>query len=140
MFPLPISTWIMIGLASMAMAGFGYGRYWHNEYYEFKTAVEVEGKKQEVRNEGIVKQQKLVNGAIEDEYKAKLAAVHNYYSSGSVGMQHPGSSSSAMPSISNPAGKPNEAASYPVLAEQCAGTTLQVNSLQKWILQQVDIK
>ena len=37
MFPLPISSYLMIGLAVVAMAGIGYGRYEHNAFEEYKT-------------------------------------------------------------------------------------------------------
>ena len=37
MFPLPISSYLMIGLAVEAMAGIGYGRYEHNVFEEYKA-------------------------------------------------------------------------------------------------------
>ena len=37
MFPLPISSYLMIGLAVIAMAGIGYGRYEHNAFEEYKA-------------------------------------------------------------------------------------------------------
>ena len=37
MFPLPISFYLMIGLAVLAMAGIGYGRYEHNAFEEYKA-------------------------------------------------------------------------------------------------------
>ena len=37
MFPLPISSYLMIGLAVVAMAGIGYGRYEHNVFEEYKA-------------------------------------------------------------------------------------------------------
>ena len=37
MFPLPISSYLMIGLAIVAMAGIGYGRYEHNAFEEYKA-------------------------------------------------------------------------------------------------------
>jgi len=37
MFPLPISSYLMIGLAVIAMAGIGYGRYEHNVFEEYKA-------------------------------------------------------------------------------------------------------
>jgi len=37
MFPLPISSYVMIGLAVIAMAGIGYGRYEHNVFEEYKA-------------------------------------------------------------------------------------------------------
>ena len=37
MFPLPISSYVMIGLAVIAMAGIGYGRYEHNAFEKYKA-------------------------------------------------------------------------------------------------------
>jgi hypothetical protein len=37
MFPLPISSYLMIGLAVIAMAGIGYGKYEHNAFEEYKA-------------------------------------------------------------------------------------------------------
>jgi len=37
MFPLPISSYLMIGLAVIAMVGVGYGRYEHNAFEEYKA-------------------------------------------------------------------------------------------------------
>jgi hypothetical protein len=37
MFPLSISSYLMIGLAVIAMAGVGYGRHEHNVFEEYKA-------------------------------------------------------------------------------------------------------
>ena len=37
MFPLPISSYLMIGLSVVAMAGIAYGRYEHNAFEEYKA-------------------------------------------------------------------------------------------------------
>ena len=37
MFPLPISSYLMIGMAVVAMAGISYGRYEHNAFAEYKA-------------------------------------------------------------------------------------------------------
>jgi len=135
MFPLPISTWIMIGLATMALAGFGYGRYEHNAYVAYKAEVEAIAKVQEAHNESIVKQQDLVNKGIKNEYESKLSAVRNFYASG---VRNP--SSGSMSGIS-PAPKGTDAeTAYPILAGQCAETTAQLTSLQDWVNAQVGIK
>ena len=135
MFPLPISTWIMIGLSALALAGFGYGRHEHNKYIDFKAEVIAQAKIQEAKNESIQKQSDLVNKGIQNEYEAKLAAVRNYYS----GLQR-NTSGSSVPGISNPAGSVNESAAYYQLAESCSETTVQVVALQDWILQQAGVK
>ena len=135
MFPLPISTWIMIGLATLAMAGFGYGKYQHNQYVEFKAEVIAAGKAQEAHNESVKKQSELINKGIQNEYEAKLSAVRSYYS----GLQR-NSGSGSVSGISNPAISSNESAAYYQLAESCSETTVQTLALQDWILQQAGIK
>ena len=135
MFPLPISTWIMIGLSALALAGFGYGKYEHNKYVEFKAEVLAQAKIQEAKNESIKKQSDLVNKGIQNEYEAKLAAVRNYYS----GLQR-NTSGSSVPGISNPTSGVNESPAYYKLAESCSETTVQVMALQDWILQQAGVR
>ena len=135
MFPLPISTWIMVGLSALALAGFGYGRYESAKYDQYKAEVLAQAKIQEAKNESIVKQQDLVNKGIQNEYEAKLSAVRNFYA---VGVRN--TSSSSMPGIS-PAPKGTDAeTAYPILVGQCAETTAQLTSLQDWINVQVGIK
>lgn len=135
MFPLPISTWVMIGLATLALAGFGYGRYEHNAYIEFKAEVIAAGKAQEAHNESVQKQSDLISKGIKNEYEAKLSAVRNYYS----GLQR-NTSSGSVSGISNPTIGANESPAYYQLAESCSETTIQTLALQDWILQQAGVK
>jgi hypothetical protein len=64
MFPLPISTWIMVGLSALALAGFGYGKYQHNQYVEFKAEVIAAGKAKEANNVAVKKQSDLISKGI----------------------------------------------------------------------------
>ena len=135
MFPLSFNTYLIGILSFIAVAGFGYGRYEHMNYIDFKAEVVAAGKAQEAKNESIVKQQDLVNKGIQNEYEAKLSAVRNFYA---VGVRN--TSSSSMSGIS-PAPKGTDAeTAYPILAGQCAETTAQLTSLQDWINAQVGIK
>lgn len=137
MFPLSINTWIMVGLSVVALAGFGYGKYQHNQYVNFKLQVEVASKVQEAKVESITKQQALVTKGIENEYEAKLAAVRNYYKSTSVwnnGSASKVSGLSAAPSTTD------VITAYNILAGQCAETTTQTIALQDWIKAQIGVK
>jgi len=135
MFPLPISSWIMIGLAVAALAGFGYGKYEHNRYVTYKTEVEALAKIQEAKNESIKKQQELATKGIEKEYNAKLSLLRQYYANGVRQPSSGGMSSNAISTL------PVDALSaYNVLAGQCAETTQQLVSLQDWFKEQVGIK
>jgi hypothetical protein len=137
MFPLPLSTWAIIGLTVFALAGFGYGKYQHNKYVTFKAEVENVAKAQEAHVESIKKQQDLVTKGIENEYEAKLSAIRNYYKSTSV-WNNP--SSSKMSGISAAPSATDVIASYNILAGQCAETTAQTIALQDWLKQQIGIK
>ena len=135
MFPLPISTWIMVALSVSALGGIGYGKYESAKYEAYVAKVEALGKAQEAHVESVVKQQDLVSKGIKNEYESKLAAIRNYYG----GMQlNPGSRTVSGISPA-PKGADAETA-YPILAGQCAETTQQVVSLQDWINAQVGIK
>jgi hypothetical protein len=137
MFPLSINTWIMVGLTVFALAGFGYGKYQHNQYVTFKTEVEAAAKAQEAHVESIKKQQELVTKGISNEYDAKLAALRNYYKSTSVWNN---GSSSKVPGLSAAPSATDVITAYNLLAGSCAETTAQTIALQDWINQQIGIK
>ena len=135
MFPLPISFYIYAGLTVLALAGFGYGKYESAKYDAFKAEVTAAGKAQEVKNDSIQKQSDLVSKGIKNEYEAKLSAVRNFYTSG---VRNP--SSGSMSGISPAPKGTNAETAYPILAGQCAQTTLQVNLWQEWATQNGLIK
>jgi hypothetical protein len=137
MFPLPITTWIMVALSVIALGGFGYGKYQHNKYVTFKAEVEAAAKAQEAHVESITKQQALVTKGIENEYEAKLAAVRNYYKSTSVWNN---GSTSKVSGLSTAPSATDVITAYNLLAGQCAETTVQTIALQDWIKAQVGIK
>jgi hypothetical protein len=119
---------IAIAAAVAFLLGAGTGwKYEHGRFVDFKEKLIAVAAKQEAHVESVTKQQELVNKGIKNEYEGKLAALRNYYG----GMQL-NSSSRAMSGISaTPKGADAETA-YPILAGQCAETTLQVNLWQQW--------
>ena len=135
MFPLPISTWVMVGLTVFALAGFGYGKYEHNKYVTYKAEVENIAKAQEAHVESIQKQHQLVTKGISDEYDAKLALIRQYYANG---VRSP--STSSVSNLSTTSAIANASAAYSELIGNCAQTTLQLVELQKWINEQMGIK
>ena len=137
MFPLPISTWIMVALSVAALGGIGYGKYQHNKYVTFKAEVEATAKIQEAKVESINKQQALVTKGIENEYNAKLAALRNYYASTSVWNN---GSSSKVPGLSTAPSATDVITAYNILAGKCAESTQQLISLQDWLREQSGIK
>ena len=139
MFPLSVLTYVKIGGISLVLlVAFGLG--WHlrdNDYQAFKTEVNSVAKAQEANVASITKQQAITTKGIQDEYEAKLAAVRNYYKSTSVWNN---TSSGKVSGISPAPSVSDVIASYNVLAGQCAETTAQTVELQKWILEQAEIK
>ena len=132
MFPLPLSSYMVIIFATLAMGGLGYGRYESNKYDAYKLEIDTLAQKQIDKNEAQAKQQALINKGISNEYEAKLSAIRAYYG----GMHN--SSSGAVPSLSNPSAGINGSPADQLLA--CAATTQQLVSLQEWINEQVALK
>lgn len=135
MFPLSINNWIMVGLSVIALAGFSYGKYQHNQYIEFKQEIAVAVAKKEAENISIQKQSDLVTKGIKNEYEARLTTLRNYYSSSLHN-----SSSSKLPPLSSSAIGADANSAYSVLAGQCAETTLTLVLLQDWIKEQAGIQ
>ena len=126
----------MAGLSVIALAGFGYGKYQHNKYVNFKVEVEAIAKIQEAHVESIQKQHALVTKGIANEYDAKIAALRNYYKSTSVW----NSNSSQVSGLSTTPKSVDVITAYNVLAGSCSETTQQLVSLQEWINAQIGIK
>ena len=123
---------IGIVLCGIFYAGFHLG---NSRYLEYKASVEAIAKTQEAHIESIQAQHELINQGIKNEYEGKLAAVKSFYSRVQLNP-----SSGPMSSIS-PAPKGTDAeTAYPILAGQCAETTLQLIDLQKWMLEIQGIK
>ncbi len=135
MFPLPISTYIYAGLILLSVIGFSYGRHEHNKYVAFKAEVEAIAAKQEAHVESITKQQALVTKGIQNEYDAKLALIRQYYANG---VRQP--SSSKVSGLSPTSINADALTAYNLLAGQCAETTQQLVTLQKWLNEQIGIK
>ena len=132
----------MIDYAKLAIIGavlsiaFGSG-WWlgYSRYVEYKKSVEIAAKVQEAKVESIQKQHELVTKGIQDEYTAKLDLLRNYYANG---VRQP--NTSKLPTISNATSGLDAVTAYNLLAGQCAETTQQIVSLQKWINEQMGIK
>ena len=122
-------NYIKIGLAVLAACICFYGGFHlgSSRYLEYKASVEAIAKEQEEKVKSIRSQQELVNKGIQNEFEGKLAALRNFY-----GRMQLNPSSGSMSGISpTPKGTDAETA-YPILAGQCAETTLQVNLWQEW--------
>ena len=121
-----------IVLCSIFYAGFHLG---NSRYLEYKASVEAIAKTQEAHIESIQAQHELINQGIRNEYEGKLAAVKSFYSRVQLNP-----SSGPMSGISPAPKGTNAETAYPILAGQCAETTLQVNLWQEWATQNGLIK
>ena len=139
MIPLPSALMIKIG-AALALCAVMYFMGWsheHKKFVKFQAEVAALGKAQEQINAQKVKEHEFKATAIKDEYEAKLAAVHNYYTDR---MRSPSTDSSSMPTVSNAPQCINATPTDTVPAGQCAETTLQLTELQKWVRSITDAK
>jgi len=135
---IPYANYIKIGLSILFICGVFFAG-WHTRDRDFtiyKDQVRIAAEKQQAENESIKKQQEITTKGIQDEYDAKLALLRQYYANG---VRRP-TSTGAMSGISSTTSLADAIAAYNVLAGQCAETTLQTVTLQKWLTEQMSIK
>ena len=106
----------------------------------FKREVAAAAKAQEARNESVQKQRDLFNKGVIDGYKAKLSAANAYvsglrYDASSGRLSAPGAASGGTDGDAQ-----NAIPAAPILAADCAATTIQLIQLQQWARGQVSIK
>ena len=133
MFPLPISTYIMIALSVAALGGLGYGKYQSAKYDAYVSKAELAAKEQEMINQAKAKEANQVNEKVKNDYENKLSIIKSTYG----GMRL--SSSGQTGSISQPTSSTNGTPSDPQFIEKCAVTTQQLVSLQGWLSEQIGI-
>ena len=133
MFPLPISTWIMVGLSVIALGGFGYGKYQSAKYDAYVSKAEAAAKEQEVINKYKAKEAAQVTEKVKNDYETKLSLIKHTYG----GMRL--SSSSQTGTISNTTSPTDGTPTDPKFIEKCAITTQQLVSLQAWLNEQIGI-
>jgi len=133
MFPLPISTWIMVGLSVVALGGFGYGKYQSAKYDAYVSKAEAAAKEQEVINKYKAKEAAQVTEKVKNDYETKLSLIKSTYG----GMRL--SSSSQTGTISNTTSPTDGTPTDPKFIEKCAITTQQLVSLQAWLNEQIGI-
>jgi len=135
---IPYANYIKIGLSILFICGVFFAG-WHTRDRDFtiyKDQVRIAAEKQQAENESIKKQQEITTKGIQNEYDAKLALLRQYYANG---VRRP-TSTGAMSGISSTAKLSDAIAAYNQLASDCAITTLQTVTLQKWLTEQMSIK
>ena len=133
MFPLPITTWIMIGLSVAAMAGLSYGKYESAKYDAYVAKVELAAKEQELINKSKAKEAAQVNEKVKNDYENRIALIKRMYSG--VRFTNPQQTGSVSDSTNSTDGT----ATDPKFIEKCAITTQMLVSLQDWVREQVGI-
>ena len=124
--PINLTTfkWVGLGvLVALNIILFGMYKHEYDAFAEYKA-------KEQMVVQATTTVQKQVTKESSNVYKASLAAVNNYYSSG-LRYDGTGTFSQATRGI-------NGIPTYPVFVKQCAQTTLQLVSLQQWIKDQSD--
>jgi hypothetical protein len=133
MFPLPISTWIMIALSAAALGGIGYGKYQSAKYDAYVAKAESAAKEQEIINKYKAKEAAQVTEKVKNDYENKLDIIKRTYG----GMRLP--STSATGQVSGASSSADGTPADPKFIEKCAITTQQLVSLQAWLNEQIGI-
>ena len=133
MFPLPISTWIMIALSVAALGGLGYGKYESAKYDAYVAKVELAAKEQELENKAKAKEAAQVNEKVKNDYENRIALIKRTYG----GMRLPDASQTG--TVSKSPSSIDGTPADPAFIEKCAITTQQLVSLQGWLNEQIGI-
>jgi hypothetical protein len=133
MFPLPLSTYIMIALSVAALGGIGYGKYESAKYDTYVAKAELAAKEQEMINQAKAKEANQVTEKVKNDYQNKLNLIKSTY--GGLRL----SSSSQTGTISNTTSATDGTATDPQFIVKCAITTQQLESLQAWLNEQIGI-
>jgi len=133
MFPLPITTWIMIGLSVAAIGGLGYGKYESAKYDAYVAKVELAAKEQELINKAKAKEAAQVNEKVKNDYENRIAIIKRVY--GGLRL----SSSQQTGAVSDSTSSTDGTATDPAFITKCAMTTQQLVSLQDWLREQIGI-
>lgn len=126
----PIAKTVLILATVVSIFATGYYKGYRNtqdKFDTYKAEVAATAAKQEAKTKVINQSNTKVAKETSNAYKDNLAAVRDYYNR----MHNDGSK--FMPGVSNASEGTNAAPSYDVFIGQCAETTLQVVTLQKFI-------
>ena len=110
---------------------------WHmrdRDFTAYKMAIQIAAEKQIAENKAKEKEQALITKGVTDAYNANIANIHTFYS----GM-HNASSGSMSYDANATVNIDGKAFNVLLVAEQCANTTQQLQSLQDWVRSQVGL-
>ena len=120
---------------ALVFGGFSAGFYVeHLRFSEYKTEVVASGERQIAENKAKAKEQEIINENVVKNYQDNINNIHTFYG------RMLDTSSGAMSPNGTATITINGTAINPLaLAEQCAATTQQLESIQYWIQSQVGI-
>ena len=133
---LPYGTYLKAILLIGLVCGIFFAG-WHTRDRDFtiyKDQVRIAAEKQIAENKAKEKEQALITKGVTDAYNANIANIHNFYS----GM-HNASSGSMSYDANATVNIDGKAFNVLLVAEQCANTTQQLQSLQDWVRSQVGL-
>ncbi len=106
----------------------------HLELVNYKEKVIADAKVQEQHNKDLIIQQQLITKKVQNDYQNKLDRIKSYYG----GLYYPSSSKLSNTSTTKPSS--DGTATDPQFVEKCAATTLQLESLQDFVNEQLGLK
>lgn len=135
----PYARQLGIALAVVLLLGGTYYMGYSHEKAKLEAyiaQVEALGKAQEDKVKQITKEQQRINSEAANVYQANLTAIRTHYRSRLLNSTSGSPVSEVPPTSSGTDGIP----SYTVLSGQCAETTVQLTSLQKWVKDQAGVE
>ena len=119
----------------LVFGGFSSGFYIeHIRFVDFQDKVKIVAEQQIAENKAKLKEQELINRGVTDAYNANVSNIHTFYN------RMLNTDSGATTTLSTASITINgETHNLLLVAEQCAQTTQQLESLQDWINQQVGL-
>lgn len=106
----------------------------HIRFVDFQDKVKIVAEQQIAENKAKLKEQELINRGVTDAYNANVSNIHTFYN------RMLNTDSDATTTLSTASITINgETHNLLLVAEQCAQTTQQLESLQDWINQQVGL-
>lgn len=131
MFPLPITSWIMIALSVAALGGLGYGKFESAKYDAYVVKAELAAKEQEMINKAKAKEANQVTEKVKNDYQNKLNLIKSAY--GGLRLSSSSQTGTISSNTNGIDGQPTN------LLLDCASTTQQLVSLQAWMSEQIGI-
>jgi hypothetical protein len=106
----------------------------HIRFVDFQDKVKIVAEQQIAENKAKLKEQELINRGVTDAYNANVSNIHTFYH------RMLNTDSGATTTLSTASITINgETHNLLLVAEQCAQTTQQLESLQDWINQQIGL-